>query len=138
VTHADAVVGKLEDADQGVRATAVETLGKLSSEALAPLLAQHTSLTAAAAVQVVAELAVSRWCPASPGTSNDDGMTHTVDADLCWGEDDGSEKQYTISHIANLVTTNGWWVQVATFETERLAALEWRHGPDRITWHQVD
>ena len=83
--HAAAVVAKLEDSEWGVRQAALETLGKLEGAVLAPLMADFTSLTAADADRVVAELRGSRWRRSVGGRAND-GKAHSVDAELRWGD----------------------------------------------------
>ena len=62
---------------------------------------------------------------------------HSVGADLTWG-DDGDKKRCTISHAANLIMTNGWWVTRTTLHGQTLASIEWSNGSSSITWHRVE
>ena len=102
-----------------VYSAGVSTLGNLSPEALATQLLAHgvPSLPAADAELVVAQLRGSRWRQSGGGSSGD-GETLSADAELRWGHD-GAAKDSSISHAANLISTESWWVTSATFEASR-------------------
>ena len=78
----------------------------------------------------------SRW-RRSGGGNDQDGKLHSVAADLTWA-DDGSDTRYTISHAANLIMTNGWWVTRTTLHGQTLASIEWSDGKSSLTWHRVE
>jgi hypothetical protein len=131
--HTGAVVGKLKDADAGVRSAAVATLGRLDPAVLSTLMADHTSLKTTDAERVVAELRGSRW--RRSGRTGEDGKIHTVDAELQWGDERG-QQTFKITHTGILIATNGWWVAQATFG-DQLASLQWRSASEQIMWHRL-
>jgi hypothetical protein len=116
---------------------AAETLGKLEPAALAPLLISSgvTSMDASEADQVVAQLRGSRW--RRSGLEREAGKTHTVNADLSWG-DDGSSQKSLISHTSNFITTNGWWVTRATIIDQRVEVVDWSSGAGgTLEWQRL-
>ena len=134
------MAARLEDSDAGVRRAVVEVLGRMLVEvqsadmgSVSSMLRDHrVTISTADAELVIAQLRSSRW-HRTGGGSSDGGKTLSIDHDLAWG-DDGVEKQHSISHTANFITTNGWWVAYVTFKAERLASIEWRGGSNFMTW----